>query len=306
MKSLYFIAAALFCNTVSAQNQISFETSEGYQLGDLNGQNSWVVTNDGEGGFITNQVITNEKFSVGTQSYKNAYEPQYEPQFLPIIGAEKSFVQPVAYQNATVMFDVLVTEDDASNFEMAVYGISADSEFYPVFDLAFDYTGTLKVVTSVDYDMQDTGFAWQPNQWYSIKVEISSSEIKYFVNNAPIYTTSNFTQINLVGLNFLHDNYGGDAYIDNINVFARDLAVNNVTKGNVALYPNPVKSNLNFSLPNAEKIAKIAVHNIAGQTILNQELSQNTINLENLKAGVYFVTVTNTKGISYSSKFIKE
>lgn len=305
MKNLYFIAAALFCTTVSAQSQISFETSEGYQLGDINGQNSWVVANDGEGTFVTNQVITNEKFSVGTQSFKNAYEPDYDAQSFPIIGAEKSFSQPISYQNATITFDVLVTEADASNFEMAAYGISADSEFYPVFDLAFDYAGTLKVVTSIDYDMEDTGFAWQPNQWYAIKVEVSETEIKYFVDNTQIYATPNFTQINLVGLNFLHDNYGGDAYIDNIIVTDGDLAVNNVAKGNIALYPNPVKSNLNFSLPNAEKIAKIAVYNVAGQNVLNQELSQNTINLENLKAGLYLVTITNTNGISYSSKFIK-
>lgn len=305
MKNLYFIAAALFCATVSAQSQISFETSEGYQLGDINGQNSWVVTNDGEGGFVTNQVITNEKFSAGAQSFKNAYEPDYGPQFFPIIGAEKTLAAPIAYQNATVTFDVFVTEADASNFEMAAYGISADSEFYPIFDLAFDYGGTLMVVTSIDYDMEDTGFAWQPNQWYAIKVEVTETEIKYFVNNTQIYTTPNFTQINLVGLNFLHDNFGGDAYIDNITVADENLAVNNAVKGNIALYPNPVKSNLNFSLPNAEKIAKIAVYNVAGQTILSQEISQNTINLENLKAGVYLVTVTNTNGVSYSSKFIK-
>ena len=54
---------------------------------------------------------------------------------------------------------------------------------------------------------------------------------------------------------------------------------------------------MNFSLPNAEKIAKISITNITGQTILSKELSQNTINLENLKPGVYLVTITNTKGI---------
>ncbi|RYZ82876.1 MAG: T9SS type A sorting domain-containing protein, partial [Proteobacteria bacterium] len=78
------------------------------------------------------------------------------------------------------------------------------------------------------------------------------------------------------------------------------------TKKNIALYPNPVKNNLNFSLPNGEKIAKISISNIAGQNVSNKELSQNTINLENLKAGVYVITVTNTNGISYTSKFIKE
>ncbi|WP_179285916.1 hypothetical protein [Chryseobacterium sp. VAUSW3] len=54
MKNLYFLAAAFFCSSISAQNQISFETSEGYQLGSLNGQNSWQITDDGEGNFVEN------------------------------------------------------------------------------------------------------------------------------------------------------------------------------------------------------------------------------------------------------------
>lgn len=305
MKNLYFIAAALFCTTISAQSVINFEASEGYQLGDIRNQNSWQVTDDGEGNFISNQIITNEKFSSGAFSFKNAYEPEYGDQFFPIMGAQKTLDQPLNYQNSTISFDVLVTEDDASNFEMAGYGISTDEKFYPVFNLAFDYAGTLKVVTNIDYDMEDTGFAWQPNVWYAIKVEVSATDIKYFVNNAFIYSTPNFTQINVVGLNFLHDNYGGDAYIDNI-IVNNNLTVNNVVKGSIALFPNPVKNNLNFSLPNGEKIAKISVTNIAGQTVLNKEFSQNTINLENLKPGVYLVTISNNKGVSYTSKFIKE
>lgn len=306
MKNLYFIAAALFCTTISAQSVIDFEVSEGYQLGDIRNQNSWQVTDDGEENFIANQIITTEKFSSGAFSFKNSYEPEYDGQSFPIIGAQKTLDQPLNYQNATVSFDVLVTETNASNFEMAGYGISTNEEFHPIFDVAFDYKGTLKVITSINYEMADTEFAWEPNQWYAVKIAITATEIKYYVNDALIYTTDNFAKLNVLGLNFLHDNFGGDAYIDHVQLTDNNLAVNNAKKGTLAVYPNPVKNNLNFSLPNAEKIAKIAIYNGAGQNILNQETAQNTINLETLKAGVYMVTITNTNGISYSSKFIKE
>lgn len=306
MKNLYFLAAALFCSSVYAQNQISFETSEGYQLGSLNGQNSWQITDDGEGNFVENQVVSAEKFSAGIYSFKNGYTDAYGGQMFPIIGAQKSFDQPLDYNDTTISFDVLVTETDGSIFEMAAYGISADEEYYPVFDLAFDYSGTLHVITSIDYEMEDTGISWQPNQWYKVTVKVSANEIKYFIDGTLIYTTPNFTQINLEGINFLHDNFGGDAYIDNIKINEANMAVSSVTKGTIAVYPNPVKSSLNFSLPHGEDVSAIRIHNIAGQTVLDRKLSAAAINLEHLKAGAYIITVTTNKGTSYSSKFIKE
>src|SRR5690606_26319056 len=73
MKNLYLLAAALFCSTISAQNKISFETSEGYQLGSINGQNSWQITDDGDGNFVENQLVSAEKFTSGIYSFKNGY-----------------------------------------------------------------------------------------------------------------------------------------------------------------------------------------------------------------------------------------
>ena len=306
MKNLYFLAAALFCSTISAQSKISFETSEGYQLGSINGQNSWQITDDGEGNFVENQVVSAEKFSAGIYSFKNGYTDAYGGQMFPIIGAQKSFDQPLDYNDTTISFDVLVTETDGSIFEMAAYGINADDEYVPVFDLAFDYSGTLHVITSIDYDMEDTGISWQPNQWYKITVKVSANEIKYFIDGTLIYTTPNFTQINLEGMNFLHNNYGGDAYIDNIKINEANMAVSNVKKGNLAVYPNPVKNSLNFNLPHGEVVSAIRIHNIAGQTVIDRKLSTPAINLEHLKAGAYIITVTTNKGTSYSSKFIKE
>ena len=306
MKNLYFLAAALFCSTISAQNQISFETSEGYELGSIKGQNSWQITEDADGNFVENQVVSAEKFSAGIYSFKNGYTDAYGGQMFPIIGAQKSFDQPLDYNDTTISFDVLVTETDGSNFEMAAYGISADEEYYPVFDLAFDYSGTLHVITSIDYDMEDTGISWQPNQWYKVTVKVSANEIKYFIDGTLIYTTPNFTQINLLGMNFLHDNYGGDAYIDNIKINETNMSVSNVKKGNLAVYPNPVKNSLNFNLPHGEAVSVIRIHNIAGQTVIDRKLSTPAINLEPLKAGAYIITVTTNKGTSYSSKFIKE
>ena len=306
MKKFYFLAAALFYNTIFAQTTISFEASEGYQLGNINNQNSWEITGDGQGNFVSNQLVTNEKFTTGVYSFKNGYDAEYDPQSYPIIGGQKAFDQAVDFTNATISFDVLVTEAGASNFELATYGISASEEYLPVFDLIFDWEGTLMVINSVDYDIEDTGFEWQPNQWYAAKIEVTETEIKYYINGNLIHTTPNFTQINLQGINFLHDNYGGDAYIDNIKINDADMAVSSVNKGRVAVYPNPVKDQLTVNLPNGEKASQIHIYNMVGQNILTKNLSSSSLNLQELKAGTYTITVTTTKGTSYSSKFIKE
>jgi len=305
MKKIYFLTATLLYNAVFAQSKISFETSEGYQLGNIKDQNAWEVTGDGEGFFIENQVITNEKFSEGNYSFKNAYESDFDPQSFPIIGAQKSFDQPANYHDTTVTFDALVTEAGNSNFEMATYGIS-DEEYLPVFVIAFDWEGTLKVVTSVDYDYEDTGFEWEPNQWYHIKISVSESEIKYFVNDTLIHTTANFAQINLEGINFLHDNYGGDAFIDNIKINDENLGVTSVNKGKISVFPNPVKNDVQFSLPNGENISSVEVLNIAGQKVLIENQRNNRISLENLNPGIYILNVITENKTVYSAKIIKE
>ena len=92
-------------------------------MGDLRDQNSWTVTDDGAGNFIQNQVVSDDRAKVGTYSFKNAYVSQLIPTSFPIIGAQKSFSSAFIFADATVSFDLYITEIDQSNFEMAGYGI---------------------------------------------------------------------------------------------------------------------------------------------------------------------------------------
>lgn len=307
MKNLYFMVAALFCTTVSAQSQISFESSEGYVLGDINGQNGWTVTDTSDGP-LTNQIITNEVASTGSFSFKNAYVPEYDDQWFPIFGVEKSFSPALDYKNTTISYDFYAPEQNGADFEFAIYSINEDTEEYDILlAVGFENRGLIYIFNEKNFGGFDYANAdWSANKWYNMKVEITEDTITYYLNDAVVYTGANTSKAKVNGMNFLHNNYGGSAYYDNIKVNGRKLAVNNVNKGKIAVYPNPVKNNLNFSLPNAQKIAKISIHNLVGQLVLNKELEQNTINLSTLKTGAYIVTVTDTKGVSYSSKFIKE
>lgn len=306
MKKIYFIAATLVCTTIAAQQTISFESAEGYTLGDINTQNGWTVTESSDGP-LTNQIVTDEVSKTGTQSFKNAHVPQYSDQWFPIFGAEKSISPPSAYQNTTISYDFYSPSQLGSDFEFALYSINQVTEEYDiVLAVGFENRGFIYIYPELNFG----GFSyaeqkWQTNTWYNVRIEIKEETIRFFLDNELMLDAPNNSKVNINGMTLLHNNFGGDAYYDNIKINEAVLAVNSVKKGKMSVYPNPVKDVLHVQLPATEKVATIAVHNLVGQKI-NAVDSAGEINVQNLKAGTYVITVTDTKGVSYSSKFVKQ
>jgi hypothetical protein len=71
------------------------------------------------------------------------------------------------------------------------------------------------------------------------------------------------------------------------------------------IYPNPTKDLLNISNSNNFEIKNISVTDINGRTVKNQAGSLNQINVADLNAGVYFVTIEAAEGKT-TKKFIKQ
>ncbi len=305
MKKIYFIAATLVCTTIAAQQTITFESAEGYTLGDINTQNGWTVTESSDGP-LTNQIVTDEVAKNGTHSFKNAHVPQYSDQWFPIFGAEKTITPASDFHNTTISYDFYSPSQLGSDFEFALYSINqATQEYDIVLAVGFENRGFIYIYPELNFG----GFSyaeqkWQTNTWYNVRIEIKEETIKFFLDNELMLDVPNSGQVNIDGMNFLHNNFGGDAYYDNIKVNEGVLAVNAVKKGKMSVYPNPVKDMLHVQLPATEKVASIAVHNLVGQKISAVD-SAGEINVQNLKAGTYVITVTDTKGVSYSSKFVK-
>lgn len=64
---------------------------------------------------------------------------------------------------------------------------------------------------------------------------------------------------------------------------------------NISIFPNPAKQIVNIKLENLDKeSAIIKIHNLLGETILEERTSSDNIslNLNNINSGVYFVTVS--------------
>ena len=302
MKLFYTTLFALAAATGFSQQTFSFEASEGYQLGTINGQNGWEVT-EGSDGFIQNQVISDENASQGTFSFKNGYEPSFDFQWFPIFGATKAFETPVDHSNFSISYDVLVTAQNGADFEFILYSIDENEEFVPVAGVGIENRGYIYLTKDVNYGFEYAEAEWTPNQWTNIKIEVTDAEIKYYVNNVLQQTIENFTGLDIHGFNMLHNNYGADGYYDNFIITTGSLSTSPFERSEYTVYPNPAKDNLTIDIPAGKEIADVQLFNMTGQMVL-QSRSQN-INVSSLAYGAYVLKGTTTDGTSFIKKIVK-
>lgn len=297
----------LFFGFVSAQETISFEASEGYQLATLNTQNGWEVTDDNSGNFLQNQVVTDEEASDGSFSFKNAYEPSQDWQWLPIFGAAKTFDTPKSFEDFVFSYDVMVTETMGADFELTLFGIDENEDFVPVAGFAMEYQGGVYIISDINYgsDYID-GVSWTPNTWYTIKIEVSATDVKYYMDDVLIYTGDNFTSENIEGFNMLHNNYGGDAYYDNFVYANGTLSNQDFSKlSDINIYPNPVENKLNIQGLDSLELERLSVYNMIGQQLLESTSVEN-LNVDQLSGGTYILEITTKENKTYTEKFIKK
>lgn len=74
-----------------------------------------------------------------------------------------------------------------------------------------------------------------------------------------------------------------------------------------AVYPNPVKTQLNVSFPKNTSTATFVLYDVLGKQVLQQPItaSQNQVNFSRLKSGLYIATITSDNK-STSFKIIKQ
>lgn len=304
MKQIYTLLALAAASLSFAQETISFETTEGFQLGTVNTQNGWEVTGIDEGGFIENQVISDEEASEGAFSLKNAYEEDFDSQIFPIIGATKTFDAPLDRTSYTVSFDILATELESSNFEFNLYGVDEEEYYKSIAGFTLDYTGIIAVTSDEDYGLEETQITWEDNEWINFKIVATAETISYYKNDVLIVTIENFAQIDAAGMTFLHDNWGGDAYYDNIVITSENLSTTPFDKNSVVVYPNPAKDVVSLTLPNNTEVTEVLVYNVTGQEVLRTNQTQN-INVSDLANGAYFLKAVTTNGATLTKKIIK-
>lgn len=301
MNKLYILAASLLSSLTFAQQTISFEASEGFTLGTIHEQNGWEVT-EGSDGFITNQIITDETASEGTFSFKNANEPSFGDQFFPIFGAVKTFDTPADFNNFTISYDVKANMKLGADFEFTLYAIDAEEEFVPVAGIGIENRGFIYMIKDINYGFEYAATEWVLNEWTNIKIEVTATDIKYYVNNNLQGTFPNTTSLDILGFNMLHNNYGGDAFYDNFQITTSPLSTSDFAKQNLTLYPNPATNSI--SINSEAEIKAVEIYTLNGQKVLETATTSN-IDISKLSSGIYLVKATDISGNTNTSKLLK-
>jgi hypothetical protein len=88
---------------------------------------------------------------------------------------------------------------------------------------------------------------------------------------------------------------------------ANGLSVNDFSKNDFVVYPNPTYDSISVTLPNESNVKTIAIYNVLGQKVLERNISipSETISLKSLDKGIYFYKI-GSNGFSKSGKIIKQ
>ena len=74
----------------------------------------------------------------------------------------------------------------------------------------------------------------------------------------------------------------------------------------ISIYPNPAHTILNIRLDNEASLESITITDVLGKVVLFETTASNSINIESLHAGIYFLTVKNKTNQVANVKFIKD
>jgi hypothetical protein len=290
----FLFAGSVF--TTNAQNSYSFESSEGFTLGDILEQNPnigtfWETLTEVE----DTAEITNEYASDGDYSIKIVNWDDME-----LGGA--SILNFVSYEKTSFAYDIYVPE------------LGGSDSYFVIFDedgvgtvLNFDYQGRIRLYNPITEIYSNIG-TFEAEEWYSaeIKIDFTASTLVVFVNGIEIHSGEYYGSGSIAEeVNLAIDNFGTDAYFDNVVIsnFAT-ASTSDFLASSFSVYPNPVKDVLNISNTINAVINSATITDINGRTVKQTE-GLEQINIADLNAGVYFVNINSTEG-SLTKKIVKQ
>lgn len=160
-------------------------------------------------------------------------------------------------------------------------------------------TNTASYTLSVGTNQTD---ASQTTSLYSTTGLSTTTFTQRTVNFVPTFTGAHYFRFqNISPANAT----GTHAIIIDNFVVTEVLGTDEFSESKFSIYPNPTSSILNISNTNNVEIKSISVVDINGRIVKNQSDSLSQINVSDLNAGVYFVTIEAAEGKT-TKKFIKQ
>lgn len=312
MKKTLLSVAFMFATIAGVNAQtISFEDSEGFILGNIDGQNGWGATQLPPNVNNPNFVITNSLASDGVNSfYVAGTNLQYNTSqgttaMLGIFSDLMTITSPIFEISADIRMTTPTTVGNGSDMH---FGAQSSDEGFLTSRVVFDSQGNIRTV-----DDTGTGPAYVTigtydyDTWYNVKVKynFTAGTIEYLVNNTTIYTGSVWTTVTTVDqLTFLFDNYESGFYVDNIVISEGTASTEDFANAKFSVYPNPASDVINISY--ADTINAVTITDLNGRVVKQVLLGVNEgqINISDLSQGVYILNAS-ANGKSVTEKIVK-
>ena len=307
MKKITLVATLLFCTLIGyAQDDIniSFEADEGFQLGELNGQNDWSVPLLEISQFVT---VNDDKSTDGDRSLKLSGNPNGP---LPDngLGLVISPILTTDNKNEFLVDIFLEAENDLNSSEVNVI-IESSSQQLLTARVAF-FEGEIFIVDTNPENPQTLTFVqagtYSENLWLELKIILQSNDdqIEYFIDDNLIYTGDLFGPNEFDLVLFASSFNQTAAYFDNINISEETMSIEEASFEGFSFYPNPAKDVINLNINNNQVIQQVEILDITGKKVSTFINPSSQLNVGQLKAGNYFLKV-QLEDSQQTFKFIK-
>lgn len=293
IKLLSTILTIILSLSAFGQN-ISFESSEGYTLGDINNQQGWSYW----GGVTPNTaMVVNTTSTLGANSVNVTSNNSTNDG-----GIMKNVI---GFSKTDYSFDYKISGIDGSDYYMAVQ----DNNNTVLAGFSIDYEqGNVSIYDGILDDGVPTSLNLSPNTWYNFKmiVNMVSNSVEYFVNNTSL-GSKNFltgtTGFNVI--NFVYDDFGSGFTLDNIKILDANLLSisENIKNSPIDIYPNPTSDFVNIKIN--ENIESVEIFDSSGKLISKDSSGREQISVSFLQNGLYILKV-KTKNSTYTKKINKK
>lgn len=288
---LSIFAVATFSNAILAQTfKYSFETSEGFTVGDLSGQNPNILTfNYGNGDDFNVAFVNTNLASNGTQSVK-----------LPDGETEIVFYNAPVYNKTSSSIDIYVPAGQPGGIGFVV---DAANDTFEVGLFEGDVYGTFWGGTGSPIIGSYVSGMWLHieilKDYTSHTIEILVNGVSYYADAMPGTAPAN-SAISLITYAT-----GSEFYFDNIEVKdnSATLGVSDANaKSKVVVYPNPTSDFINVKTD--KKISQITIVDLSGKMV--KQTKENLVDVQSLAQGIYIANIKFEDGSSESTKIIKK
>lgn len=313
IKKLLFAATAFAAISfgANAQETISFESSEGFALGDINGQNGWSATNLPEDPDNPTFTINDGMFSDGSYSfYSEGTNLQYTSGGqIALLGIYSPTDIEFTSEEFEISVDFYFTEPTTAGNGSDVHFLAqSNAEQFLTSRVVFSFDNNVYLLNG-GQSYEEVG-TFEFETWYTLRIvyDFVEAEIDYYLNDVLLFEGDVWTDATTVDqLVFLFDNYESGYYVDNIVLNDGPASTENFDKLGLNVFPNPVNDIVNITSPEAN-IEAITITDLNGRTVKSfnfTNVAETTVDASDLSSGIYLLNIT-ANGTVATQKIVKK